>query len=399
MIFKGDKELTDLIDFRKRALERKREFYRANNLPFSGINQVESIIREVMERVYEIHPDYPCVEVREDGNLGKSRNKVDLHPYARSQKWENGYRIIFHSDMTIYLGRRIGEIFADAEFLRKRNNMKGYEPKLKIYDKPIYNFAAYERYQVCKTELIDFLVEISIWYISLHEYAHIINGHCDLKNDYEADGISLDIEQWRALEIHADLMAAELLFDVLKSWKKYVGVLQIVPQPNGKNPGLSFFEEIVFATVGVYICMRSFVEEEKWDEWSVRMHEMNQKKHPLAELRMAIVSNFFLNKLLDLAESEVEKSSIMNQYFLMITQFEEFYFENIPDRAEDENPVFYNPTQLIRTEDGKKYFKTIFDTLMSINDLLGKYMVVPTAIEGIWRDYEIIPDVSSPLDL
>ena len=397
MIFSGHKELADKIDYRDRALKRKQKFCLDHELQFSGVDQIEFIIREVMERVYIIHPDYPCVDVAEKGDLSVSRNKVELSPSAYSQKTDHGYRITLTDDMPVALGRYIGEIFEDAEFLEKHNQMKGYLPKLKIYEKPIYDFNAYSKYRVCKKELRSFLLEISIWYISLHEYAHIINGHCDLDADCRVRKVSLDIEQKRALEVHADLMAAELLFEVIKSWEKYIGVLQIVPQRNGKNPGLSFLEEIVFATVGVYICFRSFLDDEKWDEWSVRIHEMRRISHPLTEVRMAIVSNFFLNKLLDLAQNAEEYESIKNQFFCMITQYEEFCYENLSDGSK-KDAVFYNPTLLIRTEDGKKYYKELFDATIKLNELLGKYMLVPNILEGKWVDYDIIPYVVSPLN-
>ena len=398
MIFKGHIELNDQIEYIKRITNRKIDFYRSNNIPFEGINQIEFIIREVLERVYDIHSDYPSVDVKEEGDLSISRNKIDLKPRSYSQKWTYGYRITMNTDTAVFLGRNIGEIFEDTDFLQKRNQMKGYEPKLHIYQKPIYVFSTFERYQVCKKEIISFILNISLWYISLHEYAHIINGHCDIIEEHNAKIISLNIEQIRALEIHADLMAAELLFDVLKSWEKYVGVSQIVPRVNGKNPGLSFFEEIVFATISVYICMRSFWTDKMWDEWSIGVHEMKGESHPLTELRMAIVSDFLLNKLLDIAKSKEERDSLINQYFSMITQFEAFLFENTANKPKCDDVIFYNPTQLIRTKEGKEYFKKIFDTIIGMNDWLESYMLIPNTIVGQWKDYEVIPYVSSPID-
>ena len=138
MIFKGHIELFDTVNFREQALKRKMDFYNKNHLNFYGINQIEYDIREVFERVYQIHPCYPYVEFVEEGDLSVSRNKVDLKPRACSEKWEYGYKITFNTDLVINLGRHIGEIFEDIEFIKSRNRMKGYNPKLKVYEKMKY---------------------------------------------------------------------------------------------------------------------------------------------------------------------------------------------------------------------------------------------------------------------
>lgn len=391
MIFKGHIELFDTVNFRERALKRKIAFYEKNQLNFRGINQIEYNIREVFERVYQIHPDYPYVEFVEEGDLSVSRNKVDLKPNACSEKWEYGYRITFNTDLAVCLGRHIGEIFEDVDFIKSRNQMKGYKPKLTIYEKTIYSYPAFERYNICKSKIQSYVRNIAMWFIALHEYAHIINGHCDFKEDNKERYENLDLEQKRGFEVHADLMAAELLFEVILSFQKYIGVLQIIPQTNGKNPGLTFFEEMVFATVAVYICLRSFLEKKKWDEWTIKIHEMKGITHPLTEIRMTIISNYLLNKLIDFAANEFEREVLIRDYYYMITQFEKFYYENTSEQKDEyDAPFFYNPSELIKTEEGKKYYKELFDSTLKLNELLKDYMIVQSVISGEWKDYRTI---------
>lgn len=388
MIFKGHIELFDTVNLREQALKRKMDFYEKNHLNFRGINQIEFDIREVFERVYQIHSDYPYVEFVEEGDLSVSRNKVDLEPRACSEKWEYGYKITFNTDLAVSLGRHIGEIFEDVEFIKSRNRMKGYNPKLTVYEKPIYSYPVFERYSICKNEIQKYVRNIAMWFIALHEYAHIINGHCDFKEDDKERYKNLELEQKRGFEVHADLMAAELLFEIVLSFQKYIGVLQIVPQKNGKNPGLTFFEEMVFATVAVYICLRSFLEKQKWDEWTIGIHNMREISHPLTEIRMTILSNFFLNKLSDFAKNELEREVLIRDYLYMINQFESFYYENTSEQKDEyDAPAFYNPTELIKTEEGKRYYKELFDSTLKLNELLKGYMIVPSMITGEWKDY------------
>ena len=50
---------------------------------------------------------------------------------------------------------------------------------------------------------------------------------------------------------------------------------------------------------------------------------------------------------------------------------------------------------MIKTEAGKKYYKELFDATIKLNELLGKYMLVPNILEGKWVNYDIIPYVVS----
>lgn len=103
---------------------------------------------------------------------------------------------------------------------------------------------------------------------------------------------------------------------------------------------------------------------------------------------MTIVSNFLLNKLSDFADNELEREVSIRDYLFMITQFEEFYYENTSEQKDEyDAPVFYNPTELIKTEEGKKYYRELFDSTLKLNELLKDYMIVPSVISGEWNDY------------
>ena len=110
---------------------------------------------------------------------------------------------------------------------------------------------------------------------------------------------SIPVEVQRAMELHADITAARYLLDILYDAEKYVGVEQIVIQNNGKDPGVTFCDNVAFTTIAAYLALRCFLKSEYWDEYTVGIHRGNYESHPLTELRMSIVFNVFLQGILE----------------------------------------------------------------------------------------------------
>ena len=78
MIFKGMPELLDISKYREKALHRKMHYCEENGRVFKGVGQIEFEIGEVLERVYEMHPEYPYVMVKEEGDGSAERQSAEL---------------------------------------------------------------------------------------------------------------------------------------------------------------------------------------------------------------------------------------------------------------------------------------------------------------------------------
>lgn len=228
------------------------------------------------------------------------------------------------------------------------------------------------------------------WFIGLHELGHIVNGHLWLMEEVKAKKKSIDLNTRRALEIHADITSVTLMLQIMNNWKKYVGIRQPVSQLNGKNPGITYCDEITFGALAAYIALRMFLTHEQWDEYTVGCHEMEKETHPLTELRMAIVYNVFLQGIIDLGVSEEVEIIFANSFYQSVQQFEDFMFEN--QSKADEERLYYKPTELLRTERGKQYYQTIFDSVLKLNDLLEGYSTTQQMLTGQWTDYETLPE-------
>ena len=100
--------------------------------------------------------------------------------------------------------------------------------------------------------------------------------------------------------------------------------------------------------------------------------------------------NCLLDGLLEIAQTEEEREIFSKNFIDMVTQFEDFLFQN--ENAEDREKLFYTPTELMRTEKGKEYFQGEFDALMELNDILEKYTETLLKIEGEWIDYQTLPE-------
>lgn len=392
MILKGMPELIDIGKFREKVLCGKMQYCEENDLVFKGVGQIELEIGEVLERVYEKHPDYPYVLVREEGDSSAERQKAELNDGICSGKVNDCYYIFCPWGLPIVIGRFTGFIFRESLSEGQRKMMEEKGIKIPDYQKSIYEYPAFQRFKDCKAELSNYIHTLSVWFVSLHEFGHIINGHIDLMDDVRNGEVDITKEQRKALELHADMTAANLLTEVISSWQKYVGVMRREVHLNGTNPGITYCDEISFAALAAYLSLRCYLpdEDKKWDEYTIGLHLGNSATHPLTQLRLAVVFNCLLDGLLEIAQTEEERGIFSKNFIDMVTQFEDFLFQN--ENAEDREKLFYTPTELMRTEKGKEYFQGEFDALMELNDILEKYTETLLKIEGEWIDYQTLPE-------
>ena len=359
---------------------------------FKGVGQIEYEIGEALERVYEMHPEYPYVMVKEEGDCSAERQSAELHDRICSNKRDNCYYIFCPWGLPVAIGRYTGFIFHESlsEGYRKTMEEKGI--KIPDYRKSIYEFPAFRRFKDCKVELSNYIRTLSIWFVSLHEFGHIINGHNDLIAAVRNGDANLTGEQRKALELHADMTAAKLLTEIITSWQKYVGVMRREVHLNGTNPGITYCDEISFAALAVYLSLRCFLpdKDKSWDEFTIDLHRGDNTTHPLIQLRLSIVLNCLLDGLLEIAQNEDERRVFSQHFIDMVTQFEDFLFQN--ENAKEREKLFYTPIELMHTEKGKNYFQGEFDALMELNDILENYTETLFRIEGEWVDYPTLPE-------
>ena len=391
MIFRGMPELTDIMNYKMNAMNRKKQFCEENDIRFTGVNQLEFEIREVLERVYSKHKEFPYVNVDEAGDASTARQQAILDTRIRSNKGKNCYNIICPWGLPVAIGRYIGSVFHSPLSEGMLNRMKEDGIAFPTYKKSIYEFPAFEMFSVCKVDLSDFIRTMAIWFVSLHEFGHIINGHNDLIEAVNNGDANITPEQRKALEIHADMTAAELLVEIITSWHQFVGIIRQEVHLNGTNPGITYCDEISFAALAAYLSLRCFLpeDEKRWDEWTIGLHYGDRATHPLIQLRMAIVFNSFLRGLAEIAENETERFVFTQSFVNMVTQFEEFLFQN--EGASERDKIFFTPTELIRTEEGKEYFKGVFDALFELNEILENYTGTLCKVDGEWIEYKTFP--------
>lgn len=391
MIFPGYLELKDINQYRKNAFQRKITYYNNNKMKCTGVQPLEFEILEAIERIRSFNSNIPYVEVIEMGKCDLARNTINLNPRVYCERWNNdAYAINYNWEMPVKIGRYVGKVFG--------KNPENWQIKLKEkegiqyipFTHSIYEFEEFKRYNVCKSNLSKFIRKMAGWFIGLHELGHIVNGHLQLMEDVKKNKIKMNLNERRALELHADISAATFMLQIMESWQSYVGIRQPVPQLNGKNPGITYCDELAFCALAAYIALRIFLIHERWDKYTINIHEMNCESHPLIELRMAVVYNVFLQGIIDLAENEEEKLVFVTNFYNMIEQFEEFMYANQSETGE--RNLYYKPTELLRTEEGKDYYHTIFDSTLKLNELLKGYSITQQTIIGRWVDYNTLPE-------
>jgi len=387
MIFDGHLALQEKNDLRHAAMLRKMNMIKSR--PFQ-IGQYEFSALECLERIFRNNPYLPFVEIVEL-NEEESLNSTDR---THSEIEADGTYKIFLSPNTIHrIEHYVEEIFGNPwselriKVSREQRGINYYQ-----YQKPIYDFPAFKLFSGCKINVRKCVSEMALWFIVLHEYAHIQNGHLNYKAHMRAQNSSIPIEVQQAMELHADITAASYLLDILYDAEKYIGVKQIVVQNNGKDPGVTFCDNVAFTTIAAYLALRCFLKVEYWDEYTVGIHRGNHESHPLTELRMSIVFNVFLQGILDHFHDRPHLQSIAISMLHTVEQFEDFYFQNKGREDEWIKAIQYNPTQLLRTTTGQEYYHEMFEHLLALNDILEPYTTSLGRIEGTWCDYETLPE-------
>lgn len=386
MLFDGHLALHEKNELRHAAMLRKLE--KIKDHPFQ-IGQYEFHALECLERIFRNNPHLPFVEVVE-----LDENHLEEKDSTYSKMELDGSYKIFLSPNTIHrIEHYVEEIFGKPwSELRIRVSREQRGINYYSYQKPIYEFPAFKFFSGCKINVREFVSEMALWFIVLHEYAHIQNGHLNYKAHMRKQKIAIPIEVQQALELHADITAASYLLEILYDTEKYIGVKQIVVQNNGKDPGVTFSDNVAFATIAAYLALRCFLKEEYWDEYTVGIHRGNYESHPLTELRMSIVFNVFLQGILEHFQGRPHLQRMTISMLNIVAQFEEFYFYNKGHEDEWIKAIQYNPTQLLRTTTGKEYYHEMFEHVLSLNDTLEQYAPVLGKVEGKWCDYETLPE-------
>lgn len=382
MIFESIDEKRDINDYRHKALKRKMKM----DPNFKGVNQIEFEFLECLERILELNDGMPYVFFEEVGEF-KSDDQNSKRIYCT--KDDNGRNVIRYgcgtiSDFYDYTNLIFGKPWPEYKIKREMKAGKIYKP----YNRSIYSYSYFEFFKKCKNEIETYTTKMAIWFTSLHEYAHIINGHLDCKSAMMRGEMEYDIELLRAMEIHADITAAYLLLMIMAKWECYVGKTSLYVNVKGKDFIPVFSDDLVFAAIGAYLALRSNLNNSHWDEYTVGMHEQGKEEHPLIEVRMHFVYRIFANELKKYQTNDENTSGFDRDLYIAISQFEDFYCKNI--RIENTGKEFYSPTKIIQSEDGKLYYKKMFSSVIRLNDVLKNYATRLFVTDGEWYDYDTL---------
>ena len=383
MIFKGHLELKDIVEYRNRALKRK--FALVPDI--KGIGQYEFEFLECFERLIELYPEFPYVLFCETDELYNYKSRRVFSTVNKEGCYTISYSCGDIGEFQKYTNLIFGKPWSECKIDVVERNGKPYKP----YEYSVYSFPYFSRFECCRLNVEKYVNKMSIWFKSLHEYAHIINGHIDLKAAMLNGDEEYNVELLRAMELHADMTAASYMLIIMKQWKKYVGCSQIVKQTNGKDPGISFCDDVVFAAVAAYLALRSNLTSEYWDEFTVGIHEMNKETHPLTELRMLVVYNVFLLGVIEYGDEYGDGSGFGKTLYNAIVSLEDFFYKNCA--SEKEKREIYRPKDLLRTKKGKAYYQKMFDSVMRLGCKLKDYEIVGNEVSGEWLDYETLPEM------
>lgn len=387
MIFDGHLVLLEKNKLRHAAMKRKQKMIGEQTLK---IEALEFDALECLERIFRENPSLPFTEVVVlDGTEGLEDEE---HSFSKIEA-DGKYKIYLSAKEIARLEHYVEEIFGNPwSELRIRVNREHRGIDYYQYSKPIYEFPYFAFFSSCKINLRDYIFERALWFIVLHEYAHIQNGHLHYKSQMKSMGLKIPLEVQQSMEMHADITAASYLLDILYDEEKYIGVKQIVVQKNGKNPGTAFCDDIIFATIAAYLALRCFLKDDYWDEYTIGFHQGNRETHPLVEMRMSIVFNVFLQGILRHFNGDDNLKHVAQYMLNAVEQFEEFYFQNKGHEDEWVKAIQYNPTQLLRTKKGKEYYYELFENVLKLNETLRSHTHVYNKVEGEWYDYETLPE-------
>lgn len=389
MIFDGHLELMERSDLRMAGFQRKQKMLGKG---CTGAGNIEMEAFECLEHLMQKNPALPFVEIVEIDDDPKEHGNEEKRTYSEILS-DGSFKIYIYVKEIARLRHYIEEIFGKPwsdekiKLMREQRNVDYYRYEKSIYDLPQFQF-----FSGCKVNLEAYMERMALWFIILHEYAHVKNGHLRYKQQMNAESTPIPIEVFQALELHADITAASWLLDILFDSEKYIGKRQIVVQSNGKNPGVAYADDIAFMTMAAYLSLRCYLEEKYWDEYSVGIFKGNQKTHPMTELRMSVIYNVFLQGILTHFAGTRHQLGMACSMMQTVSGFEDFYFRNKGREDEWIKRIQYIPTELLRTEAGKQYYHEVFDQVLKLNDLLKPYTNMPSIVEGNWCDYETLPE-------
>ena len=385
MIFDGHLELQERNDLRFAGLDRKRKMLGSR---FKGVGFFEMEAFECLEHLMQKDEALPFVEVVEY----KGEENVRTGSYSEISP-DGTFKIYIDTKeferLRLYLEEIFGEPWTDSRIrmMKEQRNVSYHR-----YEQSIYDFQFFRFFAGCKGNVEKFVSRMALWFIILHEYAHVKNGHLRYKQAMKSSGTPISQEVSQALEIHADIIAASWMLEILFDSEKFIGKRQIVVQSNGKNPGVVFADNVAIMTISAYLSLRCYLKEAFWDEWSVGMHRGNPNTHPMTELRMSVVYNVLLQGVLTHFDGTPHLMSMANSMLATVSGFEKFYFENEGHTDEFVERIQYIPTELLRTDVGKEYYKEVFANVLSLNQILVPYTSTPSYVTGAWCDYQTLPE-------
>lgn len=392
MIFNGNKELADIAQYRERAVERM--LARGG----TGIGQIDLEALECLERLYVIIPELPEADViRYDSkekplsgrtrgghfsivNDGIGRICLDDNEIARTD---------------IYVDELFGEKWSKSkiEYVRKT---RGFN--YNYIENSIYDYSFFSVFGESKSAISKYISKLTIWFVALHEFAHIACGHLELLDVYANEEITLERKMMEAMEAQADIFAAEYLTLILLDTEKYVGVKQIYPNFNKKNPEPTFCDDVSFAAMAAYLALRGTLKDNYWDEYTVGLHKSNPSKHPATELRISIVYNQILNCVQRYCEKNNKQDALLRSVYIMISQFEDYCFKIYADR-DGLTKINYCTTDFIRSVEGKAYWQETFENIIELNEKLRTKTTTRIGVDGKWTDYETVSAYFSSEDI
>lgn len=388
MIFDGHLELRERNDLRWAGFERKRKML---GKACKGAGQIEMEAFECLEHLMQKDASLPFVEIVE---LGDTPDNADQNKRTYSEILPDGrFKIHIYVQEVARLQLYIDEIFGKPwsdEKIKLMCEQRGVN--YHRYDQSIYELPQFQFFSGCKSNLEEYVCRMALWFIILHEYAHVKNGHLRYKQRMDREGTPISLEVSQALELHADITAASWLLDIIFDSEKFVGQKQIVVQNNGKNPGVAYGDNVAFMAIAAYLSLRCYLKENCWDEWSVGIYRGNSNAHPMTELRMSVVYNVLLQGVLTHFSGTAHQLGIANGMLQIVSGFEKFYFNNEGHEDEWTQRIQYIPTELLRTEEGKQYYHEVFEQVLKLNDLLDAYTDIPSVVEGAWCDYKTLPE-------
>lgn len=392
MIFNGNKELADIAQYRERAMKRK--FSHGG----TGIDQIEFDALECLERLYKLIPELPEADVIQYDSKGKplpGRNRRGH--FSIVQDGLGRIYLDFNEIVKTYL--YVDELFGEKwsqNRIEHIRNERGFN--YKPIDSSIYDYSYFNIYSESKSVISNYISKLTIWFITLHEFSHIACGHLELRNIYKDEGIELERRMFEAMEAQADIVAAEYLTLILLETEKYVGVEQIYPNFNKKNPEPTFCDDVSFAAMAAYLALRGTLKYKFWDEHTVGCHESNQPKHPAPELRISIVYNQILNCVQRYCKKNNKQDSLARSVYIMIRQFEDYCFKIYAGR-EGLTKINYCTTDFIRSKEGKAYWQETFENIIELNEKLRTKTNTCIGVDGKWMDYETVSAYFSSEDI